>query len=73
MSVDRNRLTAAAKGGDESAERALKVTRQTSFMLSGAQLGITVTGLMVGYVRATPPGSRSGRRHGPAPTPGRPG
>lgn len=50
MSVDRNRLSAAAKGGDEAAERALKVTRQTSFMLSGAQLGITVTGLMIGYV-----------------------
>ena len=30
--------------------RALAVTRRTSFMLSGAQLGITVTGLLVGYV-----------------------
>src|SRR6478609_4251486 len=28
----------------------LSVTRRTSFMLSGAQLGITVTGLLVGYV-----------------------
>ena len=35
---------------DEAAERALRVTRRTSFMLSGAQLGITVTGLLVGYV-----------------------
>jgi CBS domain containing-hemolysin-like protein len=33
-----------------SAERALAVTKRTSFMLSGAQLGITVTGLLVGYV-----------------------
>ena len=50
MSVDRVRLAAAAKGGDAAAERALAVTRRTSFMLSGAQLGITVTGLLVGYV-----------------------
>ena len=60
MSVDRNRLSAAAKGGDEAAERALKVTRQTSFMLSGAQLGITVTGLMVGYVAEPMVGSALG-------------
>ena len=50
MSVDRNRLAARAEGGDGAAERALRVTRRTSFMLSGAQLGITVTGLLVGYV-----------------------
>ncbi|GAA1818624.1 hemolysin family protein [Nesterenkonia flava] len=50
MSVDRNRLRAMAEGGDQAAQRALDVTRRTSFMLSGAQLGITVTGLLVGYV-----------------------
>ncbi len=50
MSVDRNRLAARANAGDAAAERALRVTRRTSFMLSGAQLGITVTGLLVGYV-----------------------
>ncbi|GAA4765469.1 hemolysin family protein [Citricoccus nitrophenolicus] len=50
MSVDRVRLQAQAKAGDVAAERALKITRRTSFMLSGAQLGITVTGLLVGYV-----------------------
>ncbi|MCT1432284.1 hemolysin family protein [Dietzia maris] len=50
MSVDRNRLSARAEAGDKAASRALKVTRRTSFMLSGAQLGITVTGLLVGYV-----------------------
>ncbi|GGA68491.1 membrane protein [Pseudoclavibacter endophyticus] len=50
MSVNRTRLSAQAKAGDAAAERALRVTRRTSFMLSGAQLGITVTGLMVGYV-----------------------
>ncbi|OZE34722.1 hypothetical protein CH256_10170 [Rhodococcus sp. 05-2254-6] len=50
MSVDRATLRTGAEKGDASAERALKVTKRTSFMLSGAQLGITVTGLMVGYV-----------------------
>lgn len=50
MAVDRSRLKARAQAGDPAAARALKVTRRTSFMLSGAQLGITVTGLLVGYV-----------------------
>ncbi len=50
MAVDRTRLAALAAGGDASAKRALAVTSRTSFMLSGAQLGITVTGLLVGYV-----------------------
>jgi CBS domain containing-hemolysin-like protein len=50
MAVDRSRLAALAEAGDAAARRALSVTRRTSFMLSGAQLGITVTGLLVGYV-----------------------
>ncbi|WP_211374180.1 hemolysin family protein [Cellulomonas fimi] len=50
MAVDRSRLNARASAGDAGARRALAVTRRTSFMLSGAQLGITVTGLLVGYV-----------------------
>ncbi|MCS3779302.1 hemolysin family protein [Tsukamurella ocularis] len=50
MAVDRSRLAARAQAGDEASARALQVTRRTSFMLSGAQLGITVTGLLVGYV-----------------------
>ncbi|MBC2590223.1 hemolysin family protein [Rhodococcus aetherivorans] len=50
MAVDRSRLKARAEAGDAAAARALSVTRRTSFMLSGAQLGITVTGLLVGYV-----------------------
>ncbi|MDZ8171793.1 hemolysin family protein [Microbacterium xanthum] len=50
MSVDRSRLRARADEGDAAAARALRVTRRTSFMLSGAQLGITVTGLLIGYV-----------------------
>jgi CBS domain containing-hemolysin-like protein len=50
MSVDRTRLAARAAEGDVSAARALLVTKRTSFMLSGAQLGITVTGLLVGFL-----------------------
>ncbi|SET38123.1 hemolysin family protein [Geodermatophilus poikilotrophus] len=50
MAVDRSSLNARAEAGDAAAQRALGVTRRTSFMLSGAQLGITVTGLLVGYV-----------------------
>lgn len=50
MSVDRSRLSARAAKGDAAAERALGITRRTSFMLSGAQLGITITALLVGYV-----------------------
>jgi CBS domain containing-hemolysin-like protein len=50
MSVDRAKLRSRAETGDVAARRALAVTRRTSFMLSGAQLGITVTGLLVGYV-----------------------
>jgi CBS domain containing-hemolysin-like protein len=50
MAVDRSRLQARASAGDVGARRALGITRRTSFMLSGAQLGITVTGLLAGYV-----------------------
>lgn len=50
MAVDRSRLKARAEQGDAAARRALQVTRRTSFMLSGAQLGITVTALLVGFV-----------------------
>ncbi len=50
MTVDRSRLKARAEAGDAGARRTLRVTERTSFMLSGAQLGITVTGLLVGYV-----------------------
>ena len=50
MAVDRSRLKARAAAGDAGAKRALGITDRTSFMLSGAQLGITVTGLLVGYM-----------------------
>lgn len=61
MSVDRPTLRARAQAGDAKAARALKVTDRTSFMLSGAQLGITVTGLLVGYVAEPLVGESLGR------------
>ncbi|XVV11449.1 hemolysin family protein [Actinoplanes sp. CA-131856] len=50
VAADRGRLRHDAAQGDQAAARALKVTERLSFVLSGAQLGITVTALLVGYV-----------------------
>ncbi|MGD8200271.1 hemolysin family protein [Ornithinimicrobium sp. W1679] len=50
VSVDRGRLRQLADEGDAPAQRALKVTSRLSFTLSGAQFGITVTALLVGYL-----------------------
>ncbi|GAA3870211.1 hemolysin family protein [Saccharothrix violaceirubra] len=50
MAVDRGRLHHLAENGDKAAARAYRVTQRLSFMLSGAQFGITVTALLVGYV-----------------------
>ncbi len=49
VSVDRNRLRQLADEGDAAAARALDITGRLSFTLSGAQVGITVTALLVGY------------------------
>ncbi|GAA1928408.1 hemolysin family protein [Streptomyces sodiiphilus] len=50
VAADRITLAREAKAGDKRAARALKVLGRLSFMLSGAQLGITVTGLIVGFL-----------------------
>ncbi|RZB18864.1 HlyC/CorC family transporter [Streptomyces sp. F001] len=50
VSADRLALSRDAEAGDRKAARALKVLERLSFMLSGAQLGITVTGLVVGFI-----------------------
>ncbi|MET8517993.1 hemolysin family protein [Streptomyces sp. NPDC005077] len=50
VSADRLALAREAAAGDKKADRALKVLERLSFMLSGAQLGITVTGLVVGFI-----------------------
>ncbi|WP_049567533.1 hemolysin family protein [Streptomyces sp. SBT349] len=50
VAADRLALAAGAAAGDRRAARAMKVQERLSFMLSGAQLGITVTGLVVGFL-----------------------
>ncbi|MEV5440170.1 hemolysin family protein [Streptomyces sp. NPDC052682] len=50
VSADRLTLAREAEAGDRKAARALRVLERLSFMLSGAQLGITVTGLIVGFL-----------------------
>ncbi|KMS76447.1 membrane protein [Streptomyces viridochromogenes] len=50
VSADRLALAREAEAGNRKAARALKVLERLSFMLSGAQLGITVTGLVVGFI-----------------------
>ncbi|MFB7335310.1 hemolysin family protein [Streptomyces adustus] len=48
--VDRNELARAAERGERGAAGALKAVRNLTFQLSGAQLGITVTNLVVGML-----------------------
>ncbi|MEU5875938.1 hemolysin family protein [Spirillospora sp. NPDC047279] len=50
VAADRAKLTQAAEQGDANARRAVKVIGRLSFMLSGAQLGITMTTLVVGFI-----------------------
>ncbi|MFH8376970.1 hemolysin family protein, partial [Streptomyces cyaneofuscatus] len=50
VSADRLTLSREAAAGDKRAAKAVKVLERLSFMLSGAQLGITVTGLVVGFL-----------------------
>jgi CBS domain containing-hemolysin-like protein len=50
VAAKRGRLNDAAATGDVKAERAVRVHKRLSFMLSGAQLGITVTSLVVGFI-----------------------
>nr|WP_281497388.1 hemolysin family protein [Ornithinimicrobium sp. F0845] len=49
VAVDRGQLQKLADEGDAAAQRALKVTSRLSFTLSGAQFGITLTALLVGF------------------------
>ncbi|MFI6887710.1 Hemolysin, contains CBS domains [Streptosporangium canum] len=50
VTADRLALSQQAAAGDRKAARAVKVMGRLSFMLSGAQLGITVTALVVGFI-----------------------
>ncbi|KMS76445.1 membrane protein [Streptomyces viridochromogenes] len=48
--VERGELERAAESGERGAEGALKAVRHLTFQLSGAQLGITVTSLVIGML-----------------------
>jgi CBS domain containing-hemolysin-like protein len=48
--VDRARVTRLAESGDRRARSVLQAVRELSFQLSGAQLGITVCSLLLGFV-----------------------
>jgi CBS domain containing-hemolysin-like protein len=50
VAADRHRVEAAAESGDRRAGVVLRLLRRLSFHLSGAQLGITITSLVVGFV-----------------------
>ncbi|MEU3057941.1 hemolysin family protein [Streptomyces griseus] len=48
--VERSELERAAQAGERGAESALKAAKRLTFQLSGAQLGITVTSLVIGML-----------------------
>ncbi|MEV0962342.1 hemolysin family protein [Streptomyces sp. NPDC049910] len=48
--VERGELERAARTGDRGAESALKAVKRLTLQLSGAQLGITVTSLLIGML-----------------------
>src|SRR6188768_1525004 len=50
VTVDRNQVDQAAAGGDQRAHRLQRALRSLSTQLSGAQLGITITNLAIGYL-----------------------
>ncbi len=50
VTVDRTKVADAAEAGDKTAASVLAALRSLSTQLSGAQLGITVTSLVVGYL-----------------------
>jgi CBS domain containing-hemolysin-like protein len=50
VAARRSRFLEQAEEGDRRSKRAIDVHKRLSFMLSGAQLGITVTTLLVGFI-----------------------
>lgn len=50
VAIDRSRLEAKAAKGDSQARLALSMQKRLSFFLSGAQLGITLVSVVLGYV-----------------------
>jgi len=50
VAIDRNKVEQRAEDGDGRAASVLRALKTLSFQLSGAQLGITVTSLLVGFL-----------------------
>jgi CBS domain containing-hemolysin-like protein len=50
VTVDRAEIDTKAEAGDRSARKVRRALRELSFQLSGAQLGITITTLLTGYL-----------------------
>ena len=50
VAARRSRFAEQAEQGDRRSKRAIDVHKRLSFMLSGAQLGITVTTLVLGFI-----------------------
>jgi CBS domain containing-hemolysin-like protein len=50
VTVDRAEIDARADAGDRAARKVRRALRELSFQLSGAQLGITLTALLTGYL-----------------------
>ncbi|WBB71016.1 hemolysin family protein [Micromonospora sp. WMMD812] len=50
VTVDRAEIDRRAEGGDAAASAVRRALRELSFQLSGAQLGITITALLTGYL-----------------------
>jgi CBS domain containing-hemolysin-like protein len=50
VAARRSRFVEQANSGDRRSQRAIQVHKRLSFMLSGAQLGITVTSLVLGFI-----------------------
>ena len=50
VAVERSQVERRAREGDRRARRILESLRNLSFELSGAQLGITITSLVLGFV-----------------------
>ena len=61
VTVDRSQVEQEAAGGDAGAAGVQAALRSLSTQLSGAQVGITVTNLAIGYL-AEPAIARAGRR-----------
>src|SRR5207342_3407101 len=50
VTVDRNAVEKAASGGDAGAQGVQRALKSLSTQLSGAQVGITVTNLAIGFL-----------------------